>query len=311
MRQVGQLPNQQQARQFVDFLTTLGIESREEFDDGQWAIWVMDEERIPQAQEELEAFQANPEDPRYQKVAEKAEALRREKTERQRAAAKNVVEMRGQWKRASARKAPLTFLLIAAAIVLFLLAGYGMNWDNRVVQWLAFAPPYLKGTEYYSADAFHLIKQGQLWRLVTPIFLHGDIWHIFFNVYVLFYFGTQFENRRGWIRLLLFAILSAAFSNSAEAIVQMSMNETYPTTFGGMSGVNYALFGYVWMQSRFLPKSGFVISQFTIILLVGWFFAGFTGWLGNIANAAHGAGLFFGMVIGYLPVLFPSLEEKI
>ena len=238
--------------------------------------------------------------------------MRQEKAQRQQAAAKNVVEMRGQWKRATGRKAPLTFLFIAAAVLVFMLTGFSMKWSTPTAQWMAFAPPYEKGTPYYSADAFHLIKQGQVWRLVTPVFLHGNIWHILFNVYMLFYFGSQVESRRGWVRYLLFFILAAAFSNSTEAIVQMSMGETYPTAFGGLSGVIYALFGYIWMQARFLPKSGFQLSQTTIIILVGWFFLCFTGLVGaNIANAAHGGGLFFGMAIGYLPVLFPALEEKI
>ena len=56
-----------------------------------------------------------------------------------------------------------------------------------------------------------------------------------------------------------------------------------------------------------------MISQINIILLVGWFFAGFLnfGMFAHIANVAHGGGLFFGMVVGYLPVLFPSLEGKV
>ena len=312
MRQVGTLPNEQQARRFVDFLTTLKIDSRPELEGDEWAIWVLDEERVADAQEEYSDFRSNPEDERYLYVAGKAEMLRREKVERQRAAAKNVVEMRGNWRTGTARKAPMTFLLIAGAIVAFFLTGFGMNWEESATQFLAFSPVYNPGTESYSSDPFYSIKKGEVWRLVTPIFLHGDVWHIFFNCYMLYYFGAQMESRRGWWRLLLFVVAVAAFSNSAEAMLNVEDGEKlFPTAFGGLSGVVYALFGYTWMQSRFLPKSGFQISQLTVIILVGWFFACFTGYVGDVANAAHGAGLFFGMAIGYLPVLFPALEEKI
>ena len=312
MRQVGTLPNEQQARRFVDYLTTLKIDSQAEEDDDEWLIWALDEEHVADAQAEYREFISNPEDQRYLNVAMEAETLRREKLERQRAAAKNVVEMRGQWKVGKARRAPLTFMIMAAAIVAFFLTNWTMDWTQPTTQFLAFAPPLEVEEAGGDIDAFANIKLGEIWRLVTPIFLHGNIWHIFFNVYMLYYFGTQMENRRGWVRLLLFVVIAAAFSNSAEALANISEWEAqYPTRFGGMSGVNYALFGYIWMQARFLPKSGFHISQLTIIILVGWFFACFTGWVGSIANAAHGAGLFFGIVIGYLPVIFPALEEKI
>ena len=312
MRQVGTLPNEQQASRFTDFLTTVGIDSRPEADGDEWVIWVLDEERVSEAQDEYRDFLAQPDDARYVDAASKAESIRRERAERQRAAANNVVEMRGQWKRGISRKAPLTFLIIAAAILAFMLTGFKMDWSTPTGQLLAFAPPYTQGTDLYSANPFHLIMKGQVWRLVTPVFLHGDIWHILFNAYMLYYFGSQMESRRGWVRYLIFFILVAAFSNSAEALINMTDDERlYPSAFGGLSGVVYGLFGYIWMQARFLPKSGFQISQITVIILIGWFFACFTGWVGDIANAAHGAGLFFGVVVGYLPVLFPALEEKI
>jgi len=53
-----------------------------------------------------------------------------------------------------------------------------------------------------------LIMQGQLWRLLTPVFLHSDqtILHIAFNMYALFYIGPtleRFYGRRRYIALFL------------------------------------------------------------------------------------------------------------
>jgi GlpG protein len=305
MRQVGTLPNELQARRFVDYLTTQEIESRAEEDGDAWVIWVLDEGRVQQALGEYKDFRGNPDDPRYARVSGEAERMRRERVEKQRAAAKNVVEMRGNWRSGTARKAPVTFMLIAAAILVFFLTGMGDNWFSPTGRELLFTRPQQVGTDVYTnTDAFHQIKQGEVWRLVTPIFIHGDVWHILFNCYMLYYFGGQMETRRRWWRFLIFILLAAAFSNTAQAMIEGPI-------FGGFSGVVYALFGYIWMQAHFLPKSGFQISQLTVIILVGWFFACFTGWMGDIANTAHGAGLFFGIVIGYLPVLFPSLEGKV
>jgi GlpG protein len=73
--------------------------------------------------------------------------------------------------------------------------------------------------------------------------------------------------------------------------------------FGGMSGVVYGLFGYVWMKVQFDPRSGFVLDPVTVVVMIGWLFLCMTGYLGNIANAAHVAGLLAGMAFGYLPIV--------
>lgn len=44
------------------------------------------------------------------------------------------------------------------------------------------------------ARAFVDIKQGEVWRLITPIFMHGDIWHLVMNVYWIYFLGSQIEH---------------------------------------------------------------------------------------------------------------------
>jgi GlpG protein len=68
--------------------------------------------------------------------------------------------------------------------------------------------------------------------------------------------------------------------------------------FGGMSGVVYGLFGYIWMKSRYQPGSGFYMPPNTVILMLGWFVLCTTGWIGPVANAAHGVGLVVGAIAG-------------
>jgi GlpG protein len=69
--------------------------------------------------------------------------------------------------------------------------------------------------------------------------------------------------------------------------------------FGGMSGVVYALLGYVWMRGKYDPASGLFVPPPTVTMMLIWFVAGWTGILGPIANMAHGAGLVLGMAWGY------------
>jgi len=67
-----------------------------------------------------------------------------------------------------------------------------------------------------------------------------------------------------------------------------------------MSGVVYGLFGYIWMRGKFDPASGLFIDQRSVILMMVWFGLCFTGWVGPIANIAHGGGLAVGALWGWL-----------
>ncbi|MEQ9067331.1 MAG: rhomboid family intramembrane serine protease, partial [Gimesia chilikensis] len=68
--------------------------------------------------------------------------------------------------------------------------------------------------------------------------------------------------------------------------------------FGGLSGVVYGLFGYMWMKSLYDPQSSFFIPPNMVIILIGWFLLCIAGVVGNVANYAHGFGLGTGIVIG-------------
>jgi rhomboid protease GluP len=77
----------------------------------------------------------------------------------------------------------VTYVLIGICVVVYLFQLGTMS---------------LSGTDIPAAWGVknnQLIMQGQLWRLITPIFLHSDqtILHIAFNMYALFFIGTDVE----------------------------------------------------------------------------------------------------------------------
>src|SRR5512133_3121308 len=47
------------------------------------------------------------------------------------------------------------------------------------------------------ARVTELIRAGQWWRFITPVFLHGSVGHIFFNMYALLSLGTFLERHFG------------------------------------------------------------------------------------------------------------------
>ena len=309
MRQIGILQNAEQATCFADFLITQGVNAHAEEDGDGWAVWVRDEEQVPAAIDELKEFRSNPEHTRYQAVRQQAESIRKAEIERRKRAKKNLIEMRGRWGSGLRRNTPGVFLLIAATVLAFLLTATGQSWPHSSYgRMLAFADPSQSIAE--PVEVFCDIEKGQVWRLVTPIVLHGDWIHLAFNLYWLYYLGGMLEDRRGTLRFVLLVVLSAAFSNTAEALIN-SPGNVHPTAFGGLSGVNYALFGYIWMKTLYAPGSGFHLHQSTIIIMVAFFFLCLTGWgfFSNVANAAHAGGLFFGVAIGYFPAMWPKSGE--
>jgi rhomboid protease GlpG len=138
------------------------------------------------------------------------------------------------------------------------------------------------------------ILRGEVWRLVTPIFMHLAILHILFNMMWLWDLGRLVELIKGSIFLLVFVLATGIAANVAQYAI------TQNPGFGGMSGVVYALLGYVWMQGKYNPRFGFELHQATVIMMLVWYVLCWTGLVGPIANWAHTAGLLLGVAWGYL-----------
>ncbi len=132
------------------------------------------------------------------------------------------------------------------------------------------------------------------WRLVTPALFHGDIIHLLFNLCWLWVFGTLVEAEFGHAPTLGIFLLLAAGSEAAEYAV-----------FGegiGLSGVNYGLFGLLWVLSRRDRRFRDAVDRQTVQLMVGWFFLCIVLTMANvwsIANVAHGAGFILGALLGW------------
>jgi membrane associated rhomboid family serine protease len=141
---------------------------------------------------------------------------------------------------------------------------------------------------------FSDILGGEAWRLVTPIFVHFGVLHILFNMMWLWDLGRALERLKGPLFLGLFVAVSGIASNIAQYAITQS------PLFGGMSGVVYALLGYVWIQGRFNPAFGMALHQSTVVMMLVWYVLCWTGLLGPIANWAHTGGLLIGVAWGYL-----------
>ncbi len=292
MRQLGTVADQTAAQRFGDFLLTKGISVSVDPAPGGWAIWVRNEDHLDEARREFAAFSADPDAAVYRDAARPAEQLRAEEQRRAAAAKKNLVDVSRRWRRPGVSGSPITSLLLAASIVVAFMSNLGSDqaFDSRLtIDLYAITPQGIRPA---------MLWLHEPWRLVTPIFLHFGKMHILFNMIMLWQLGIPVERAIGSLRYALLVLAIAIPSNFAEYLWDVERLNEGIRQFGGMSGVLYGLFGYIWMKSRYDPTSGFMISSQSVVIMVGWFFLCMTGIVGNVANVVHGAGLAIGIVAG-------------
>jgi len=295
MRHLGTLDTETQARRFHDYLLSRKIASRIDAADGAWDVWVIDEDDVPTARTALEEFRTNPTAPEIEKHVEQGQALRVKQQKEAIEAVRQRLEVRRRSSVAAAGHLPITFLLITISVAVTLMItlddnDYGLITDFTIA---SFEPAGDDRIRFYTD--LREIRGGEVWRLVTPIFIHYDAFHLLFNMYWTYIFGAMLEPRlRSW-RFLAMVLFIAIVSNLAEFYVKLPpLVFDKDPTFGGMSGVAFGLFGYIWIKGRLEPGRGIGLPDLTVYLMIGFLFLCLTGIFGPIANTAHFAGFLLG-----------------
>lgn len=195
--------------------------------------------------------------------------------------------------------APLTLSLIGICALVALLSRLGS--DRSVLNHLFFTRiPFRvadEGGVLHPTGTFlpEVFRGGQVWRLLTPMFIHFGPFHLIFNMFWLRDLGGLLERRFGALRFGGLIVATELVSSFAEYFMGTS------TAFGGMSGVVYGLFGFVWVLGRLDPAGfGYSLTSQTVSLMMIWFFLCFTGALGPIANYAHAGGLVAGAGLAWI-----------
>jgi rhomboid protease GluP len=89
---------------------------------------------------------------------------------------------------------------------------------------------------YYGLKINDLIRQGEFWRFVTPIFFHANVLHFFFNMYALYNIGLQIERPLGYSKFLMIYFFSGMAGGFASFLFT-------PTPSLGASGAIFGLIG--------------------------------------------------------------------
>jgi GlpG protein len=132
------------------------------------------------------------------------------------------------------------------------------------------------------------------WRWLSPVLLHFSIAHLLFNLLAWWLFAGRIEQQLGARSLILMSVSAALVSNSTEFLLQGDH-------FGGLSGVVYAVIGFVWVYGWRFPQQSLRLTPWDIGLALLFLALGFMDllWV-NTANWAHLSGLLAGMAFALL-----------
>lgn len=260
------LDDPRRAQSFVDYLADIGLKCELTLDDdNNVSIWLVNEVRYQQAQQEVKRFIAEPLHPRYQDASwRQGDTHAHFSSDSSRPGlARDLLRQTG----------PVNMLVVLACVAVYGLSQLGLPMFGL----LAFPSDWgpLLGAEF--------------WRAFTPALLHFSLMHLVFNLFWWWYLGGMVERRLGHGKLLLLLLVAGVLPNL------MQFWASGPR-FGGLSGVVYALLAYVWLSGRLNPARGIGLPDGMAVFMVVWLVLGFAGVLGPVANLAHLGGGLIGLI---------------
>ncbi len=263
------LANPRMAQAFIDYMASRHIDIQMMPEGGgQFALWLSDEQHKVEVEAELKHFLADPTATKYQAVSWDMADTRTSQFSYRSPSMLAMVK---------AKAGVFTLAIMAVCAVIFILLQIAAG--NAVFNLLHF-PAFAS-------------QEWQLWRWVSHAVLHFSVMHIAFNLLWWWQLGGDIEQRLGTGKLVQLFVVSAALSGAGQFWVEGA-------NFGGLSGVVYALVGYLWMLGYKAPQIGLSMPKPIIGFMLVWLVLGFLQPFMAIANTAHLVGLLSGVVMGLL-----------
>jgi len=137
------------------------------------------------------------------------------------------------------RKIYLSYVIIGLTVGVYLL-------QNLSDAWLGYDLPVYLGSKINP-----LILRGQLWRLITPVLLHGSILHIGFNMYALFSLGPSLERKYGILPFIALYLMGGLWGNTLSFLLSPSPS----------LGASTAIFGLIAAQGVYIFKNRHLLGS--------------------------------------------------
>ncbi|MEU4170522.1 rhomboid family intramembrane serine protease [Streptomyces sp. NPDC026665] len=145
------------------------------------------------------------------------------------------------------------------------------------------------------------VAEGQWYRMVTSMFLHGGVMHILFNMVSLWWIGGPLEAALGRARYITLYFVSGLAGSTLSYLLA---DPGQPSL--GASGAIFGLFGATAVLMRRLNYDMRPVIGLLVVNLIISFSPGF-----NIAWQAHVGGLIGGVVVGYAMVHAPRERRNL
>lgn len=271
------------AQAFVDYLKSRGVSASLQIREDGANIFVDQDADLPVAQAELERFLQEPNHERYRQASW---LLEEEAPQAERLAGMyrgvgfgRILKMTGV----------VTKVVVAICLGVFLITAQGAD--------LAARAPFM-----FFQSLSQLASSGEIWRWITPVFVHFGLLHFAFNMSAWWVFGGLVERTQSSRRLFMLLMLTGVISN----LVQFMWTGN---RFGGLSGVVYGVLGYLWFYERFSPAPPFRLPQGLMVFMVIALALGFTDIM-PMANQAHLSGLLTGCFLGGLLARIERVDPR-
>lgn len=177
----------------------------------------------------------------------------------------------------SKKKPIVTYTIIALCIIMFFISGLGYD-NNLLFNLGALYGPY--------------VRNGEIYRLITSMFLHAGIIHIVFNIYSLYIVGSKIEDFFGkWKYILIYLI-----SGISGGLLSIMLNQEALSV--GASGAIFGLFGaLLYFGYTYRGYIGTIIKSQILPIVIYNLLMGFL--ISGIDNWAHIGGLVGGLITAY------------
>lgn len=307
MRCLGQINERKAAEHFVAYLLVQGITTQVDpvaNSMDEWEIWVRDEDRMADAVGYLQEFVNNPTDPKYAAAVKQANATIMEKVKQRNAASQNVRKVRYRSTASVDRRVPpLTLTLIILCCIVSIFNNFGNPApSNEIGQSIDRQLGFVSFPDYKRSvgDPLAYVKRGQLWRTITPIFIHLSGFHLLMNVVGMVVLGRICERWLGTGKYAMLVLVAAILPNMFQALAPIALGGN--PLFGGISGVVYALFGLVWVRSVMNPTLGVFVPFVYLVMMLLPLAIGFSGLVPGwrAADLCHLGGLMIGAAVAYM-----------
>jgi membrane associated rhomboid family serine protease len=165
-------------------------------------------------------------------------------------------------------------------------------------------------SQTFALHAYDVLYQFKVWQLVTYMFLHGDFWHIFFNMFVFWMFGSELEMEWGSKQFLKYYFICGVGAGIINILLTSSA-PGYPGTVGASGAIYGVMVAYairypdrlVYIYFLFPVKVKYLVGFLALIS----FFSTWNSQGDGIAHAAH----LGGMAVGYVYLKYRNHFYKI